>query len=113
MNLVPFTFARARFQSAVLAYIEPLPHPTVIAPPRVILPFCNTRTRSILFVLITRSCASMVPRKLDTDVVPELPNVAHGVSHPLAPASACQLARPVASDTSTFPAHGDPPVIFT
>ncbi len=52
----------------------------------------------------------MVPTKLDAAIVPEFPATAQGIIAP--PEGTCQLARPVASETSIFPFHGEPPVIF-
>lgn len=68
------------------------------------------RIRSTLLVRNARSTASIVPTKFDAAVVPEFPAMAHGIT--AHPDGVCQIARPVASDMSIFPAQGDPPVIL-
>jgi len=68
------------------------------------------RTFSVLFVLNTRSIASVVPRKLVPATVPELPNIFHIF---VRVGAALQDARPDASEVSTLPRPGVPPAIAT
>ena len=72
------------------------------------LPEVNIRAASILFVLNTRSCKSLVPTKFVPATVPELPSIDHT---PETDESDTQLARPVASDERTLLTHGAPHVI--
>jgi len=68
------------------------------------------RTFSVLFVLNTRSIASVVPRKLVPATVPALPSMTQA---PPTAAGVTQVASHVASDDeSTFPVPGVPQVIF-
>ena len=68
------------------------------------------RTFSVLFVLNTRSIASVVPRKFVPATVPEFPIILHIF---VRVGAALQDARPVASEINTLPSPGDPPVILT
>lgn len=53
-----------------------------------------------------RSIASIVPIKLVVATVPVLPTIDQFPSAPLDQERACQLAKPVASETSTLPLPG-------
>lgn len=81
-----------------------------VAVPIPILPQASIRAASTLLVLNTRSCQSVVPRKLVPATVPELPSIDHA---PETDESDTQVARPVASDESTLFTHGAPQVILT
>ena len=75
-----------------------------------IFPEVRIRTVSALFVLNTRSIASVVPRKLVPATVPALPSMTQA---PPTAAGVTQVASHVASDDeSTFPVPGVPQVIF-
>ncbi len=74
------------------------------------LPVVSILIVSTLFVLKTRATLSVVPRKLVPATVPELPRIDQT---PDTAERDTQLASPLASDDSTLPAHGAPPVIFT
>lgn len=73
------------------------------------LPDVSIRATSALFVLNTRSCQSVVPRKLVPATVPELPRRDHT---PETDESDTHVARPAASDESTLLTHGAPHVIL-
>lgn len=77
------------------------------------LPAVSILSCSALFVLITSGFASVVPIKLVVASIPLLPAIDQFARAPLAPERFCQLAIPVASDTSTFPLPGLPPAIRT
>ena len=74
-----------------------------------IFPHDPIRIDSTLFLLNTRSTLSVVQRKLVQAIVPLLPVT---IQAPAIEPGSTQLARPEASEESTFPAHGEPPVIF-
>ena len=85
-----------------LAPGEAVPIPT--------FPALRTRIFSVLFVLTTRSIASVVPIKLVPATVLAFPVINHHV--PAHPAGVVHVARPVASEVSTLLAPGVPPVIL-
>lgn len=85
-----------------------LAHGAAVPIPR--LPVFKRRIVSILFVLNTRSCRSVVPMKLVPAIVPEFPMRDHT---PETAERDTQLASHVASEERTLLIHGDPPVIFT
>ncbi len=65
---------------------------------------------STLLVRNTNGIESIVPTKFVSGSVHAFPAMAQGIA--AAPEGVCQLARPVASDMSTFPFHGTQPVIL-
>ena len=84
-----------------------LVHGVAVPTPR--LPADVRRSFSVLFVLNTRSCASVVPIKLVPATVPLLPRIDHT---PDTDDNDTQVARPAASDERTLLIHEAPPVIF-
>ena len=82
-------------------FVTPIPtfHPAV------------TRIFSVPLVRVTKSTLSVVPTKFVVVVVPAFPRIHHPANDPVA--AACQLARPVASDTRIFHIQGLQPCIRT
>ena len=74
-------------------------------------PALRIRIFSVLFVLTTRSIASVVPMKLVPATVPALPRRVQYAPAPLA--GVCHVARPAASEVRTLLRPGVPPVILT
>jgi hypothetical protein len=80
-----------------------------VAVPIPTLPVVNIRAVSVLLVLNTRSCQSVVPTKFVPATVPELPSIDHT---PETDDNDTQVARPAASDERTLLTHGAPHVIL-
>ncbi len=97
---------RVRTPSTVFHSILAVPRPRIIPLIERLPSVALIRNRSILLVRNISGMVSVVPIKFVVATVPLLPVIDQLANAPLAPDRFCQLAIPVASETSTFPFPG-------